>query len=54
MAKYIERIAAGLGAKVVGKAPHTGGGAFGAGGIIGVSSPREASARSLRAGRSRR
>ena len=30
MAKNIERIAAGLGAKVVGKVPHTGGGAFGA------------------------
>ena len=30
MAKKIERIAAGLGAKVVGKVPHTGGGAFGA------------------------
>jgi hypothetical protein len=30
MAKNIERIAAGLGAEVVGKVPHTGGGAFGA------------------------
>jgi len=30
MAKNIERIAQGLGAKVVGKVPHTGGGAFGA------------------------
>ena len=30
MAKNIEKIAAGLGAKVVGKVPHTGGGAFGA------------------------
>jgi len=30
MAKNIDRIAAGLGAKVVGKLPHTGRGAFGA------------------------
>ena len=30
MAKNIEKIAAGLGAKIVGKVPHTGGGAFGA------------------------
>jgi len=30
MAKNIEKIAAGLGAKVVSKVPHTGGGAFGA------------------------
>ena len=30
MAKTIEKIAAGLGAKVMGKVPHTGGGAFGA------------------------
>src|SRR5271167_1032584 len=30
MAKSTDRIAAGLGAKVVGKVPHTGGGAFGA------------------------
>src|SRR5436190_12665828 len=30
MAKNIEKIAAGLGAQVVGKVPHTGGGAFGA------------------------
>jgi hypothetical protein len=30
MAKNIERIAAGLGAKVVARLPHTGGGAFGA------------------------
>src|SRR5580698_7309474 len=30
MVKNIEKIAAGLGAKVVGKVPHTGGGAFGA------------------------
>jgi hypothetical protein len=30
MAKNIEKIAAGLGAKVVAKVPHTGGGAFGA------------------------
>jgi hypothetical protein len=30
MAKNIQKIARGLGAKVVGKAPHTGGGAFGA------------------------
>src|SRR6516225_3418950 len=30
MAKNIERIAAGLGAKVLVKVPHTGGGAFGA------------------------
>ncbi len=30
MAKNIDKIAAGLGAKVVGKVPHTGGGAFGA------------------------
>jgi hypothetical protein len=30
MAKNIEKIAAGLGAKVRGKVPHTGGGAFGA------------------------
>src|SRR5438105_13053013 len=30
MAKNIEKIAAGLGAEVVGKVPHTGGGAFGA------------------------
>jgi hypothetical protein len=30
MAKNIEKIAAGLGAKVMGKVPHTGGGAFGA------------------------
>jgi hypothetical protein len=30
MVKTIEKIAAGLGAKVVGKMPHTGGGAFGA------------------------
>jgi hypothetical protein len=30
MAKSIEKIAAGLGAKVVTKVPHTGGGAFGA------------------------
>src|SRR5438067_13060010 len=29
MAKNIENIAAGLGAQVVGKVPHTGGGAFG-------------------------
>ncbi len=30
MAKNIDRIAQGLGAKVAGKVPHTGGGAFGA------------------------
>ena len=30
MARNIERIAAGLGAKVVARVPHTGGGAFGA------------------------
>jgi hypothetical protein len=30
MVKNIDKIAAGLGAKVVGKVPHTGGGAFGA------------------------
>src|SRR5271163_3292058 len=30
MAKNIDKISAGLGAKVVGKLPHTGGGAFGA------------------------
>src|SRR5260370_30581024 len=30
MVDNIEKIAAGLGAKVVGKVPHTGGGAFGA------------------------
>ena len=30
MVENIEKIAAGLGAKVVGKVPHTGGGAFGA------------------------
>jgi len=30
MAKNIKKIAAGLGAKVVGQVPHTGGGAFGA------------------------
>jgi hypothetical protein len=30
MAKNVDRIAAGLGAKVVSKVPHTGGGAFGA------------------------
>src|SRR5579871_680223 len=30
MAKNIQKIAAGLGAKVMGKVPHTGGGAFGA------------------------
>jgi hypothetical protein len=30
MAKNIEKIAAGLGAKVIAKVPHTGGGAFGA------------------------
>ena len=30
MVKNIEKIAAGLGAKVVGRVPHTGGGAFGA------------------------
>ena len=30
MAKNIDKIAAGLGAKVMGKVPHTGGGAFGA------------------------
>src|ERR1700722_8619693 len=30
MARNIEKIAAGLGAKVIGKVPHTGGGAFGA------------------------
>jgi hypothetical protein len=30
MAKNIEKIAAGLGAKIVTKVPHTGGGAFGA------------------------
>src|SRR5437764_7691061 len=30
MAKNIEKIAAGLGAQVVGKVPHTGGGALGA------------------------
>jgi hypothetical protein len=30
MTNNIEKIAAGLGAKVVGKVPHTGGGAFGA------------------------
>src|SRR5271170_2307065 len=30
MVKNIEKVAAGLGAKVVGKVPHTGGGAFGA------------------------
>jgi hypothetical protein len=30
MAKNIAKISAGLGAKVVGKVPHTGGGAFGA------------------------
>src|SRR3954469_21818620 len=30
MAKNIEKIAAGLGAQVMGKVPHTGGGAFGA------------------------
>lgn len=30
MARNIDKIAAGLGAKVVAKAPHTGGGAFGA------------------------
>src|SRR5262249_7587110 len=30
MAKNIKKIAAGLGARVVGKVPHTGGGAFGA------------------------
>ena len=30
MAKNIEKIAAGLGAKVVAQVPHTGGGAFGA------------------------
>ncbi len=30
MAKNVDKIAAGLGAKFVGKVPHTGGGAFGA------------------------
>jgi hypothetical protein len=30
MVKTIEKIAAGLGAKVIGQVPHTGGGAFGA------------------------
>jgi hypothetical protein len=30
LAKHIEKIAAGLGAKVIGKVPSTGGGAFGA------------------------
>ena len=35
MARNIEKIAAGLGAKVVCQVPHTGGGAFGAAGSPG-------------------
>ena len=35
MARNIEKIAAGLGAKVVCQVPHTGGGAFGARGSPG-------------------
>ena len=42
MAKNIEKIAAGLGAKVVGKVPHTGGGAFGAHGSPVSSQPYKA------------
>ncbi len=36
MAKNIDKIAAGLGATVVGKVPHTGGGAFGAGRLANI------------------
>jgi hypothetical protein len=36
MIKNIDKIAAGLGAKVVGKVPHTGGGAFGAARLTGI------------------
>jgi hypothetical protein len=54
LAKNIERIAAGLGAKAVGQVPHTGGGAFGAARlarIVQIIQARLMSGQGLRPGR---
>ena len=54
MAKNIARIAAGLGARVVGKVPHTGGGAFGAarlGRIVAAMQARLVPGQGIRPGR---
>jgi hypothetical protein len=54
MAKNIEKIAAGLGAKIVNKVPHTGGGAFGAarlGHIVAAIQARLEPGQGLRPGR---
>ncbi len=54
MAKNIERIAAGLGAKIVTKVPHTGGGAFGAarlGHIVAAIQARLEPGQGIRPGR---
>jgi hypothetical protein len=54
MAKNIEKIAAGLGAKIVTKVPHTGGGAFGAsrlGHIVAAIQTRLEPGQGIRPGR---
>ena len=54
MAKNVDKIAAGLGAKIVTKVPHTGGGAFGAarlGHIVGAIQARLEPGQGIRPGR---
>lgn len=51
MAKNVQKIAEGLGAKIVGKVPYTGGGAFGAARLAEIMKQRLVPSAGKRAGR---